>query len=46
MCNNQKCIIWNHVGKIVYDEVENGLKVDTKLPYEHIQPTHDSAMNV
>ena len=24
--NNQKYIIWNDVAKIVYDEVENGLK--------------------
>ena len=46
MWNNQKYIIWNHVAKIVYDEVENGLKVDTKLSYEHIQLTHYSVMNV
>ena len=46
MWNNQKCIICNHVVKIVYDKVENGLKVDTKLPYEHIQLTPYSVMNV
>ena len=46
MWNNQKYIIWNHVAKIVYDEVKNGLKVDTKLSYEHIQLTHFSVMNV
>ena len=46
MWNNQKCIIWNHVAKIVYDKVENGLKVDTKLSYEHIQLTPYSVMNV
>ena len=46
MCNNQKYIIWNHVAKIVYDEVENRLKVDAKLSYEHIQLTHCSVMNV
>ena len=46
MWNNQKYIIWNHVAKIVYDEVENGLKVDTNLSYEHIQLTHYSVMNV
>ena len=46
MWNNQKYIIWNHVAKIVCDEVENGLKVDTKLSYEHIQLTHYSVMNV
>ena len=46
MWNNQKCIIWNRVAKIVYDEVENGLKIDAKLSYEHIQLTHYSIMNV
>ena len=46
MWNNQKYIIWNHVAKIVYDEVENRLKVDTKLSCEHIQLTHYSVMNV
>ena len=45
MWNNQKYIICNHVTKIVCDEVENGLKVDTKLSYEHIQLTHYSVMN-
>ena len=44
--NNQKCIIWNHVAKIVYDEVENELKVDAKLYYKHIQLTHYFVMNV
>ena len=39
MWNNQKY-------KIIYDEVENGLKVDTKLSYEHIQLIHYSVMNV
>ena len=46
MWNNQKYILWNHVGKIVYDEAEKELKVDTKLSYEHIQLTHYSVMNV
>ena len=46
MWNNQKYIICNHVTKIVCDEVENGLKVDTKLSYEHIQLIHYSVMNV
>ena len=46
MWNNQKYVIRNHVAKIVYDEVENGLKVYTKLSYEHIQLTHYSLMNV
>ena len=46
MWNNQKHIIWNYVGRIIYDEVENGLKVDAKLSYEHIQLTHYSVMNV
>ena len=46
MWNNQKYIIWNHVAKIVYDEVENGLKVDTKLSHEHIRLSHYSIMNV
>ena len=35
-----------YVAKIVYDEVENGLKIDAKLSYEHIQLTHYSVMNV
>ena len=46
MWNNQKYIIWNHFAKIIYDEVENGPRVDTKLSYEHIQLTHYSVMNV
>ena len=44
--NKQKYIIWNHVAKIVYNEIENGLRNDTKLPYEHIQLTHYSVINV
>ena len=35
-----------YVAKIVYDELENGLKIDAKLSYEHIQLTHYSVMNV
>ena len=38
--------MWNHVAKIVYDEVENGLKADTKLSHEHIQLSHYSIINV
>ena len=39
MWNNQKY-------RIIYDKVENGLKVDTKLSYKHIQLIHYSVMNV
>ena len=46
MWNNQKHITWNHVAKIVYDEVENGLKVDVKLSYEHVQTINYSVMYI
>ena len=44
MWSNQKYIIWNHVTTTVYDEVENELKVDTRLSHELIQLTHYSVL--
>ena len=32
--------------KLFFDEVEKGLKVDTKFSYEDVQLTHYSVMNI
>ncbi len=46
MWNNGKEIVWDHICKIVHDEMCCGLKIAPKLSQEHVQLNPFSCMNV
>ena len=46
MWNDGKQIIWNHFSRIVFDDLNYGLKIGPKLTQEHAQLNPYSCMNV
>ena len=46
MWKEENFILWDHLHKILDDELENGLKLNPKLTVNHIQLSSFSCMNV
>ena len=46
MWKERNFILWDHLCKILDDELENGLKLNPKLTINHIQLSSFSCMNV
>ena len=46
MWKERNFILWDHLRKILDDELENGLKLNPKLTINHIQLSSFSCMNV
>ena len=46
MWKERNFILWNHLCKILDDELGNGLKLNPKLTINHIQLSSFSCMNV
>ena len=46
MWKERNFILWDHLRKILDDELENGLKLDPKLTINHMQLSSFSCMDV
>ena len=46
MWNNGHYLIWEHIAKILHDELANGVKCTTKITPNHVQLNSFSCMNV
>ena len=46
MCNNAFFLLWSHIARLYYEDLESGLKLVNKLTSNHINLTSYSVMRV